>query len=91
METLLKNFVTLGNVTQVECESSNIDFVRYDAMNNILQVEFKGCKRYNYKNVPEEVWLQINEAKSIGAFVNTQLKGKFEAEKTEMNLFIENI
>jgi hypothetical protein len=72
--------------TEKKCESSQLDFIRYDHTTNTFQAEFKKGKKYNYYDVPVELWNEALAAESIGRFMNEKIKGKFEYKATELNL-----
>jgi len=38
---------------------------------------------YDYKNVPEEVYLAMKSSFSKGSFLNQHIKGKYEFEKVK--------
>jgi hypothetical protein len=44
----------------------------------ILYVEFKGNKTYAYTGVSMEVWDNLQKAESVGRFIGSDIKGKFE-------------
>ncbi|KKM62355.1 hypothetical protein LCGC14_1522560 [marine sediment metagenome] len=69
------------DIEMVEVVSSNIHSVGYDADENVLLVRFHGGALYRYLNVPENVYRGFLEAGSAGAFLNTEVKGKYEYEK----------
>lgn len=77
METNEVNPVDPTEVKEKECVSSMIAFIRFDHSTNTLQVEFKNGKKYNYAEVPLEVWAEALAAESIGTFFNKNIKGKF--------------
>ena len=60
-------------------KSSNIESAGWE--NGTLQVRFKGGGTYLYSDVPERVWLAFKGAESAGAFLATQIKGKFKHSK----------
>jgi len=53
----------------------------YDAPKSILNVVYVSGKVYAYKNVPEQVYLDMKEAFSKGTFLNENIKGKFPYKK----------
>lgn len=61
-------------------ESKSVKSVEYRADLKMLTVEFK-YGTYDYKNVPLEVGLAAKNAASIGSFVHSDLKDKFETDK----------
>ena len=46
-----------------------------------LVVEFKNGGTYQYSNVPAEVWEASLNAESIGKFIGSEIKGKYEFKK----------
>lgn len=63
--------------------SSVISFIRYDAENEILRIGYVSGTIYDYKKVPEKVYLNMKAATSKGTFLNKHIKGKYEFEKIE--------
>ena len=62
----------------VKVESSNINAVGYDMSFGSLIVEYKSGSKYQYKNVPYELYENLLKAESKGRFVNENVKSKFE-------------
>ena len=62
----------------VKVESSNISAVGYDMSFGSLIVEYKSGAKYQYKEVPYEVYENLIKAESKGRFINENVKGKFE-------------
>jgi hypothetical protein len=63
--------------------SSNIKSVGYDALTQVLEVEFISGDIYQYKSVPEHIYLQLTTAPSIGSAIHKIIRGKFEYIKME--------
>ena len=63
-----------------EVDSSAVDRVEHDAEAGILSVWYKGGERYNYRDVPTDVYQALLDADSIGAFVNAEIKPNYEVE-----------
>jgi hypothetical protein len=57
--------------------SSAIDRVGYNPRTRDLSVWFKGGRRYIYAEVPAILYDELCAACSIGAFVNSAIKGRF--------------
>jgi hypothetical protein len=57
--------------------SSNIAAVGYAEGSGELIVQYKGGGTYRYFDVPAEVHAGLAEAKSIGGYINENVKGKF--------------
>lgn len=58
-------------------ESSNIAGFGYDKEKQVLVVEFKNGGRYNYFDVQETVFKQMDAAPSKGQFLAENVKGNF--------------
>ncbi len=58
-------------------DSSNIARFRYDPKGHVLTVEFKNGGTYNYYDVPQPVYEQMNAAPSKGGFLAQNIKGMF--------------
>jgi hypothetical protein len=58
--------------------SRNVAQIGYDNENNVLCVVFNNGRRYEYYNVPPDVWESFMTAESKGRFVHTNLKGFYD-------------
>jgi hypothetical protein len=58
-------------------DSSNIARYRYDEKAHVLTVEFKNGGTYNYYDVPQMVYEQMNAASSKGQFLAQNIKGAY--------------
>lgn len=54
--------------------SSNIVSIGYDTDTETLEVEFLSGTIYQYFNVPQNMYDQLNQAGSKGRFLNTYIK-----------------
>lgn len=61
--------------------STVISSFRYNKKNRILTVVFLSGSVYTYKNVPEDLYLNMKNASSKGSFLNKEIKGNFDFEK----------
>ena len=61
--------------------SSVVAAIKYNADSSTLRVIYVSGMVYDYKNVPEEVWLAMKTSFSKGIFLNKNIKGKYEFEK----------
>ena len=59
-------------------ESSAIDAIAYDPARRELFVRFSGGAEYAYRGVPPEEVAALLAAESIGTFVNTRIKPRYE-------------
>ena len=61
--------------------SAVIAGIKYDAASSTLRVVYVSGMVYDYKNVPEEVYIAMRTSFSKGAFLNQHIKGKYIYEK----------
>ena len=62
-------------------DSSAIDAEKYDAEKKILYIKWKSGPIYAYYGVGPKVYREFEQSESRGAFLNGEIKGKFEEEK----------
>jgi hypothetical protein len=62
-------------------ESSNIESIGYDSGSETLEIEFKNGSIYQYFDVPEHIYEQLNNADSKGQYLAYQIKGKYRYSK----------
>jgi hypothetical protein len=60
-------------------DSTSVVSVGYDPMNAALEIEFQGGRVYRYLHVPAAAHRLLWRAASIGEYVNTVIKPRFEA------------
>lgn len=65
-------------VQWIEADSSNIARYRWASNGHVLVVEFKGGAVYNYYDVPESVFMDMQGAVSVGKFLARAIKGVYE-------------
>lgn len=58
-------------------QSSNVDSVGWDAATSRLYIKFNSGSIYVYENVPEDVFLDLEAAVSVGSYFNRQVKGQY--------------
>jgi hypothetical protein len=61
-------------------KSSNIASVGYDEMQEVLQVEFKGGKTYDYFDVPSVVHEEMMSSDSVGKYFHKNVRSKFSSQ-----------
>ncbi len=61
--------------------SSNLASVGYEAISQILEVEFRNGAVYRYFNVPVYEWRSLMQASSHGRYFTTQIKGHYRYTK----------
>lgn len=61
--------------------SSVVAAIRYDTHSSTLRVVYVSGAIYDYKKVPEKVYVEMKTSFSKGEFLNKQIKPKYEFEK----------
>ncbi|MDQ6904865.1 MAG: KTSC domain-containing protein [Bacteroidota bacterium] len=61
--------------------SSVVSAIKYDASNSILTVIFVSGMVYEYKHVPEAIYLEMKNSGSKGTYLNKNIKGNYLFEK----------
>jgi len=59
-------------------DSTQVKTIWYNEEEKEMEVLFMANKRYVYSNVPKDVWQRSIAAESIGKFINSEIKGKYE-------------
>ncbi|MFH0708879.1 MAG: KTSC domain-containing protein [Pseudomonadota bacterium] len=62
-------------------DSSNIQAIGYDAESSTLQVEFKNGGTYQYFDVPERIFNELEHAASVGGYLASAIKGTYRYSK----------
>ena len=57
--------------------SSNIDSIGYSIATETLRVQFKTGAIYDYEGVPVEVYQQMQNASSVGCYLNKHIKNTY--------------
>jgi len=65
----------------IKVDSSNVEAVGYDEDSSTLQVEFKNGGMYQYFDVPEEVFIGLRDADSVGGYLAARIKGTYRYSK----------
>jgi hypothetical protein len=73
------------NGTKILCEieSSNLKSTEYDTESKKLVVEFKNGFKYEYDEVPHNIYAQFRLSDSQGKFFNTQIAKTFKYKKLD--------
>lgn len=61
--------------------SSVISTIGYNKANATLSITFVSGMVYDYKNVPEEIYMTLISAGSKGIFFNKHIKGNYKFKK----------
>jgi hypothetical protein len=67
--------------TYIPGNSNRMEIVIYEDDKQLLTIEFKRGGRYEYENVPPEVYNSLIVAKSAGQFFNENIRDNFEFTK----------
>lgn len=70
-----------GKIISVDIKSSNISGATYDTEQKILAVRFNNGSIYEYTDVPWELFTKFRLADSQGAFLNANVKTKYQHKK----------
>lgn len=62
-------------------ESSHVSGIRYDPDTQDLYVQFRDGETYRYKDVPQNVWIELQEHGSKGRYVNIVLRRRYRYER----------
>lgn len=69
-----------SRMERIAVDSSSVTSVGYDPATFELEVEFRNGRRYRYQQVPIAAYRLLLQAPSIGAFLNEQIKPRFEVK-----------
>lgn len=64
--------------TKQSVVSSQLKEVEYDTETSLLTVTFMQGRRYEYKDVPADVFRGLIEADSIGSYFINHIKNKYQ-------------
>ena len=67
--------------TWVEVDSPNINRLKYSKSDKELSIEF-ASGLYIYHDVPEHIYLGLQDATSIGSYYNREIRGKYRYART---------
>lgn len=70
-----------GSKISVIIESSNLSGAVYDTETKVLDVEFKNGAKYQYEEVPHQIFTKLRMSESQGKFFNTEISKKFKYKK----------
>ena len=66
-----------------EIDSSNLNKTEYDTATKKMIAEFKNGTRYEYENVPHNVYAEFRLAESQGKYFNTDISKQYKYKKIE--------
>lgn len=67
------------SVKLIPVTSSNIKAIGWE--DKTLIIEFKNGSKYQYENVPSDVWLGLKNASSVGSYYHNNIKGSYQSSK----------
>lgn len=79
MEIIMKE-VESSNIARIGWVG-NVIYGNGSTPKDVLRVEFSYGAVYDYINVPKEVYEELLNAESIGAYLNRQIKEKYQTIK----------
>ncbi|NOT84350.1 MAG: KTSC domain-containing protein [Methylococcaceae bacterium] len=62
---------------KVSVTSSNVESIGYDKDSQTLEIEFKNGTTYQYFDVPENVYNELEQADSVGGYLASRIKGTY--------------
>jgi hypothetical protein len=66
-----------------EVESSNVKAIGYETSTNTLVVEYLSGLKYEYSNVPANVFDELLNSVSKGKYMNQNIKGQYEGRRVQ--------
>lgn len=70
-----------GSVISVIIESSNLSKAIYNVDTKLLDVEFKNGAKYQYEEVPHQIFTRMRMSESQGKYFNTEISKKYKYKK----------
>lgn len=64
-----------------EIKSSNLKKSEYDVESKKMIVEFNNNTKYEYDNVPHEIYVRFRKAESQGKYFSTEIAKKYKFKK----------
>ncbi|MDQ6761849.1 MAG: KTSC domain-containing protein [Bacteroidota bacterium] len=61
--------------------SSVVSGIKYDIESATLRITFVSGMIYDYKDVPEDVYIAMETSGSKGTYLNKHIKGNYDFEK----------
>ena len=59
-------------------KSSALTSMGYDEGTRVLELEYKNGTVYRFKEVPRRVWDELRRTDAIGAYVNANIRDKYD-------------
>ncbi len=77
----IKKTEILGTKIICEIDSSNLKTTEYDTESKKLVVEFKNNMKYEYDDVPHNIYAQFRLSESQGKFFNNSISKTYKYKK----------
>ena len=58
-------------------DSENLSSLGYDAASQVLEIEFRNGRVYQYEGVPQRLVDELLQTPSKGQYFNSQIKGRY--------------
>lgn len=79
----IKKTTIEGTIITCEIESSNLVKTIYDSETKKMITEFKNGVKYEYDEVPHNIYAQFRLSESQGKFFNTNISKTFKYKKLD--------
>ena len=66
-----------------EVEASNVKSIGYETATATLSVEYKSGYKYEYENVPANIFDELLESVSKGKYMNQVIKGQYNGRRVQ--------
>lgn len=77
----IKKTEIIGTKIICEIESSNLVKTEYDSETKKMIAEFKNGTRYEYDEVPHNIYVKFRMSESQGKYFNSEISKKFKYKK----------
>lgn len=57
--------------------------IGYDSDNEVLQIEFNSGAVYQYSDIDEDTWEDLNSSNAVGRYYNQYIKGKYQSQRID--------
>lgn len=72
-------------MNRIPVESTQIKSIGYDPEQQLLEVEFSNNVIWQYRNVPLNIWRELESAPSKGKYFHSQIKTRFASTAYRVN------
>jgi len=66
-----------SSLKRQQVDSENLSSLGYDAETQVLEIEFRNGRVYQYEGVPQRLVNELLQAPSKGQFFNSRIKGRY--------------